>query len=193
MTDVNEREPGPLHPDFEYPPLTDPLNQFRLLECSTEESYSGHLTLRTYPLQRMRREYVAISYVWGKTTDLMQIVVNNQPFAVTSTAEVALRQVTQHKLARYIWLDAICIDQANDEERGHQVRNMGCIYSFAKGTAASTGMNRSFQELKKDLDNAPYDLPGMNDKNKRRAGEYKRREIVMHLEQLAYFSRMWIL
>ncbi len=34
--------------------------------------------------------------------------------------------------ATRIWIDAICIDQSNDEERGHQVRLMRKIYEAAQ-------------------------------------------------------------
>jgi len=41
---------------------------------------------------------------------------------------------------RYLWADAICINQSDDQERGHQVKkNMGLIYAKAKRVIAWLG------------------------------------------------------
>src|SRR6266536_764396 len=44
----------------------------------------------------------------------------------------ALRHLRLKDIARTMWVDAICIDQSNIDERGHQVALMTKIYSLAK-------------------------------------------------------------
>ncbi|KAK8005975.1 hypothetical protein PG991_012272, partial [Apiospora marii] len=36
------------------------------------------------------------------------------------------------RLKRYFWIDALCIDQANDREKGHQVGQMKDVYEKAE-------------------------------------------------------------
>ncbi|KAM3082009.1 hypothetical protein ACMFMG_004468 [Clarireedia jacksonii] len=75
-------------------------------------------------------KYVALSYVWGDLDDTYQINLNGQAFQVTRNlrdALIRLRQPKQGK-AQTIWVDAICIDQANVLERNSQVLLMGSIY-----------------------------------------------------------------
>ncbi|KAG0645851.1 Heterokaryon incompatibility protein [Hyphodiscus hymeniophilus] len=43
----------------------------------------------------------------------------------------ALRRLRHHEKERVLWVDAICIDQEDDKERGHQVGLMCKIYSKA--------------------------------------------------------------
>ena len=44
----------------------------------------------------------------------------------------ALRAVRDPNESRMLWIDALCIDQENVEERNHQVGLMGLIYRKAK-------------------------------------------------------------
>jgi hypothetical protein len=75
-------------------------------------------------------EYDALSYVWGDPDDTYQISLSGQAFQVTRNLRDALIRLRQPKegKARIIWVDAICIDQANVLERNSQVLLMGSIY-----------------------------------------------------------------
>lgn len=69
--------------------------------------------------------YEAISYTWadesGNASAAKTIFLNGLPFYVTANCEAALKRVRLPGRARTIWIDAVCIDQKNDEERGYQV------------------------------------------------------------------------
>jgi hypothetical protein len=86
--------------------------------------------LSSYP------EYDAISYTWadesGDASRCCSILVSGKSFEVTRNCEMVLRRVRMQFSSRQIWIDAICIDQDNIDERGHQVRLMPRIYSGAK-------------------------------------------------------------
>lgn len=47
-----------------------------------------------------------------------------------------------------IWIDAVCIDQSNNEEKSWQVERMGSIYSRAFSTLIFLGQARSEAEAK---------------------------------------------
>jgi hypothetical protein len=73
-------------------------------------------------------EYDALSYAWGSTLDKKTIQLNGTLFLVTQNLHSALRHLQGGEEARKIWIDAICIDQDNTNERSHQVQVMGRIY-----------------------------------------------------------------
>ncbi|CAO2653033.1 Nn.00g024440.m01.CDS01 [Neocucurbitaria sp. VM-36] len=60
------------------------------------------------------------------------VQINGDELEVTENLYMALRQLRSHKTDRILWVDAICIDQGNHRERGHQVQQMGRIYSQAE-------------------------------------------------------------
>ncbi|KAH9208075.1 heterokaryon incompatibility protein-domain-containing protein, partial [Leptodontidium sp. 2 PMI_412] len=76
-------------------------------------------------------EYEALSYVWGKPKVTESISLNGQPFNITTNLFLALRRLRHEDKPRLLWIDAICIDQSNTQERQQQVSRMKEIYSCA--------------------------------------------------------------
>ncbi|KAF5022824.1 hypothetical protein F66182_5118 [Fusarium sp. NRRL 66182] len=60
------------------------------------------------------------------------MLVNNGLFELRPNLHAALKALRQFDAPRVIWVDAICIDQHNEEERNHQVWQMNTIYSNAE-------------------------------------------------------------
>ncbi|KAI0443443.1 heterokaryon incompatibility protein-domain-containing protein [Xylaria telfairii] len=83
-------------------------------------------------------DYWTLSYVWGDYKDHKSIRVNSQSdFWMTENAFTALRRLRwldkKEKMdGIIIWIDAICINQADIRERNAQVAMMGDIYKKAK-------------------------------------------------------------
>ncbi|KAF4990336.1 hypothetical protein FDECE_14412 [Fusarium decemcellulare] len=76
--------------------------------------------------------YDALSYVWG-STDVMDIVImNGRVMPVTASLHDALHHLRHEDQDRILWVDALCIDQTQTRERGHQVKCMGDIYEKAE-------------------------------------------------------------
>ncbi|KAM0446711.1 hypothetical protein ACHAO4_009211 [Trichoderma viride] len=75
--------------------------------------------------------YEALSYTWGSAEAPNHIIVNGKILAVTKNLHQALQQLRDKVQDRILWIDAICIDQENEKERGHQVQQMGEIYKQA--------------------------------------------------------------
>ncbi|KAF2496771.1 hypothetical protein BU16DRAFT_458540 [Lophium mytilinum] len=80
-----------------------------------------------------RPSYYALSYVWGDPKDTKPIMFNGSPFWITQNLWRALRQLRADKTVSktLIWIDSICINQNDLQERNHQVSAMGQLYSSA--------------------------------------------------------------
>ena len=110
------------------------------------------VTLRDYILWDYKEEipgYEALSYTWGPVEDPIYIDITTERstlsdrkrdawklslkgrLAVTRNLALALRYLRVKDRTRALWIDAICVDQQNLEERGHQVQRMADIYRNA--------------------------------------------------------------
>ena len=78
-----------------------------------------------------RPAYQALSYVWGDLGSRHEILVNQHSIPVTRNLFLALRRLRSPDAVRMIWIDALCINQANVDERNQQVMLMGHIYKNA--------------------------------------------------------------
>lgn len=75
--------------------------------------------------------YEAVSYRWGSPECTDEIILDGARFAVTQSAFELLLARRSIWRERTIWIDAICIDQSNQEEKSEQVQVMWDIYSRA--------------------------------------------------------------
>ena len=80
--------------------------------------------------------YDALSYVWGTQSETSAVLCNGAEFSLTPSLFEALGQICRYQSqinsSRMIWVDAVCIDQRNDREKGSQVRLMEKIYRSAQ-------------------------------------------------------------
>jgi len=75
--------------------------------------------------------YEALSYVWGDPQKAQHIKVNDRSFRIGKNLHDALLRLRWVTRVRRLWIDAICIDQMNLQERNHQVTLMQRIYMGA--------------------------------------------------------------
>jgi hypothetical protein len=75
--------------------------------------------------------YEAISYAWGDPTDRKTMICNETVTSTTRSLFEALQRFRYVSTTRVLWADALCINQADNEERTAQVRLMSFIYSKA--------------------------------------------------------------
>jgi hypothetical protein len=101
--------------------------------------------------------YDALSYAWGNPSeDARTVLLDGILFQVTASLYQALAQfqsLPERSYAdRYIWIDAICINQADAEEKSKQVMRMADIYSSARQVVVWLGPNPRHLDLHvKDL------------------------------------------
>jgi hypothetical protein len=90
--------------------------------------------------------YSAISYVWGDPTSKSSMVCHGQPLGITSNLSDALQQLRNEHAHKYLWADAICINQSDEAERSQQVSLMGDIYKKASDVFVWLGLEDSRTE-----------------------------------------------
>src|SRR3569833_2310962 len=83
--------------------------------------------------------YEALSYVWGDKPDLVSIHVNGAPYSVTRYLYKALDRLVLPDQARTLWVDAICINQSDGDEKIQQLPQMKTVYESAMAVLAFLG------------------------------------------------------
>lgn len=81
----------------------------------------------------------ALSYTWGIPSFTQIILCNGISHPVTTNLEIALKAYRSPKEDRYIWVDALCINQQDDREKSEQVANMLAIFQKAMHVTAWIG------------------------------------------------------
>ncbi|KAK8017308.1 hypothetical protein PG993_013634 [Apiospora rasikravindrae] len=137
-------------------------------------------------------EYEAVSYTWadesGDATRSRTIQIGDKPYHVTVNCENALRRLRREFSYRKLWIDAICIDQDNLDERGHQVQLMPRIYSGAKAVQIYVG------ELTLQSQLFLQGLRGQSYSDEIGEGNvYDFHQGMFDFVSRRYFSRAWIL
>ncbi|KAH6644167.1 heterokaryon incompatibility protein-domain-containing protein [Boeremia exigua] len=172
--------------------------------------------------------FEALSYVWGETTDPKRISVADVAstitqdtvdgyLAITSNLHDALQELRDPALPRTLWIDAVCINQDDLEERASQVNFMAKIYSHAGQVVVWLGLaqgNYETGELFAAIENAADVLleppavtkSGGSDRDEWRVSAERPRDPNEHvatdeflntaldsLLRLPWFSRVWVL
>jgi hypothetical protein len=121
-----------------------PHDSLRLLH--PERISHSMLSFRISSFQRRYAPpYTAVSYTWGNGEPTQTVNVNDRPFPVRCNLWSLLYYMGRYALGgatnwRYLWVDAICIDQKNDQERNAQVRLMDKIYQSAVSVSVWLGL-----------------------------------------------------
>ncbi|KAI1172249.1 heterokaryon incompatibility protein-domain-containing protein [Nemania sp. FL0916] len=122
-----------------YRPLTVASREVRLLRvvhdsanCDDDESSSLQCSLEHMSLEPSPTEpYTAISYCWGADNKKSSMLIDGQSFEVPESASIALKNLVRPDGGLF-WIDAICINQEDQQEKGRQVGMMKDIYSQAE-------------------------------------------------------------
>ncbi|KAJ8129898.1 hypothetical protein O1611_g3732 [Lasiodiplodia mahajangana] len=85
-------------------------------------------------------DFTALSYTWGDPKIRKPISVDSQTLGVTVNLFDALRHLRSSRETRTLWVDAVCINQDDLEERSKQVLRMRDIYTFAKTVEVWLGL-----------------------------------------------------
>jgi hypothetical protein len=75
--------------------------------------------------------FEALSYVWGNVHPACQIYLDDQKTDIRPNLNAALKQL-RSKGSHFVWVDALCINQRDIDEKNHQVPLMTSIYSKAR-------------------------------------------------------------
>ncbi|TGJ79444.1 hypothetical protein E0Z10_g9318 [Xylaria hypoxylon] len=121
---------------LKYTPLDPSKKQIRLLTLLNGE-WDDRIKCELHVVSLDDQpKYEALSYVWGPPIDLVDIDVNSIAFSATPNLHAALKRLREqipgarsNGDSRTLWVDAVCINQKDAEEKRHQVQLMGEIYS----------------------------------------------------------------
>lgn len=78
--------------------------------------------------------YLALSYTWGTKIELANILANNKAFPATVNLRIALEHFRSSEQDVHLWVDAICIDQEDEVEKGEQIQMIRQIFADAEET-----------------------------------------------------------
>ncbi|KAK4076663.1 uncharacterized protein Triagg1_4266 [Trichoderma aggressivum f. europaeum] len=143
-----------------------------------------------------RPKFEALSYRWGTGKMTYAITLNGYSFQVGENlldALIFLRSQSMSKKAcQLFWIDAICINQGDLEERSKQVRIMDHIYSRASTVVVWLGYKYTvFQrEMISELKLDESEKPGGGSPE---TGDSNQWKMVRHLRTDPYWDRLWIL
>ncbi|KAI0601934.1 heterokaryon incompatibility protein-domain-containing protein [Biscogniauxia sp. FL1348] len=76
-------------------------------------------------------DYEAISYTWGDTSGKATIVIDDQILETSGKVSEILQSLRYTWKPRLLWIDFICINQDDTDEKNHQVQLMRHIYHRA--------------------------------------------------------------
>lgn len=78
-------------------------------------------------------DYSCVSYTWGlPKDDLRTILINGQRFRVRQNLFEFLSHARDYHAGERLWIDAICINQGDNDEKSRQVQMMSKIYYRAR-------------------------------------------------------------
>lgn len=121
--ELAERE-GCIHPSKAGPNIIPDLTRFAV-------SKQG-------PVTKALR-YTALSYAWGPPVFEGSIWCEGQALPITRSLDIALRHLRQPDCSVFLWIDQICINQEDREEKSKQIPLMSKIYERALSTVIWLG------------------------------------------------------
>jgi len=129
---------------YQYSALPDNHNWIRVLCLERPREVSGSnqkvipcakimcLPLPTEGEVSALSHVAALSYVWGNPSKTCPIIIDECVFWVTESLNAALERLQEYDRILLLWVDAVCINQADLEEKSAQVQQMDKIYGMAQ-------------------------------------------------------------
>lgn len=196
-----------------YQPLDSSRLEIRLLYVEGRQNAEVGLTctLETVSLlDDPKPTYEAISYCWAEVSSTATIELNGTPVDVPGSAAKVLRQFRLQSGSRILWIDAVCINQEDLNERSQQVALMGQIYRASQGTLVWLGDSngatertlRTLNRISDEFYNPIYgSMPGINDDQEgTELSEKSDKELedddiqpAIDFYKRPWFSRVWVI
>ncbi|KAE8358705.1 heterokaryon incompatibility protein-domain-containing protein [Aspergillus caelatus] len=136
--------------------------------------------------------YEALSYVWGSEDTPQFILIDGQTLPVTENLYTALLYLRQHQLERLLWIDAICINQGDEDEKAQQIQFMPMIYGQASQVIVWLGEPADHSDKAFEMIRLAADDESSEDKPTDIQQEMNHASIVKLLER-PWFRRIWVL
>ncbi|KAJ4391056.1 hypothetical protein N0V93_004670 [Gnomoniopsis smithogilvyi] len=114
------------------PPINSDAAEIRIIELQPHGGSKDSRLVGNYQVKSLNDldiSYEALSYAWGTDNRHREaIVMDGREVSVTGPLANALRRLRLKTDIRYLWADAICINQEDTDEKTKQVGMMGRVY-----------------------------------------------------------------
>ncbi|KAJ2971076.1 hypothetical protein NUW58_g9518 [Xylaria curta] len=190
MAAINHR--GPRKYSHKHCPLGDPAKDIRVLEIIDNDRDDVECKLETH----RGGDYDTLSWCWGgaEANSEIRILHSSDPYyyPVPSNLKFALKELRRQKTFR-IWIDFVCIDQSNNDEKNNQVPMMSSIYGNSRCVYVWLGPEADNSNLAMDfIQNRVLNLKDFDrlvEESNTRA-EWK---ALTELIKRPWFTRRWII
>jgi hypothetical protein len=134
---------------FNYSAL--PADSIRLLKISSNAAGDIFCEVSNVIFAQAPRFY-ALSYAWGTDEATESILCNGRAMQIKANLHDAIHTIFNPPISLDlpIWIDAVCINQHDDEEKAVQVSRMGDIYRKAHQVVAWLGPSGQDSDLAMD-------------------------------------------
>ncbi|KAK4226288.1 HET-domain-containing protein [Podospora fimiseda] len=202
---------APRDKKYVYQPFPPGGKYIRLLEIShgPDGQNQASYKLHALPLSECCGRFEALSYVWGDPSPEVQIEIEGKILCITFNLSYALDALrpSRNDKPRLLWIDAVCVNQEDLDERSQQVRLMRKIYESSASVPVwlgkdDTGIAQECFDLLKATATASRDLmrkyetgnniPNPLPENPIRA-DRKKWALVKEMASLPWFTRVWVL
>ncbi|KAI0435513.1 heterokaryon incompatibility protein-domain-containing protein [Xylaria telfairii] len=180
---------------YRYQPLPSSA-QSRIIVLEPSSDVSAPLICRIEELKIESDEgFQALSYTWGEPRFTETLVVNKVYFLrITPNLRDALYRFRLPSNSRRLWVDAVRINQQDEEEKGKQIPFMDVIYRGASAVLVWLGNYPTQAACLKSIKAYPR-LVSKERGPDSRVGRQEHSELLMSISsvvQLPWFSRRWI-
>lgn len=122
---------------YQYSPLEQRAGSIRVLRVASYQTEPGKLKCELQSTTIVECAYSALSYTWDHEystgEELDPVEINGRPLQLRRNLLGFIDLVSKTSIAgQNLWVDAICINQDDIEERSQQVQQMGNIYKSAE-------------------------------------------------------------
>jgi hypothetical protein len=140
-------------------------------------------------------KYEALSWCWGQESRDwgLRVVLKDGPrrMAITRELLLALKYLRSRTVDRVLWIDALCINQADHEERNHQVQMMSRIYNGAEQVCVWLGEDNDDSTMAFSFIHEIMQLENF-DSISEKSENAKKWQSLLLLMQRPWFSRRWV-
>jgi hypothetical protein len=185
-----------------YTPLWQPTNiRIAIIEPSMDPDAPLRVTFHQACLDDLEGRYEAVSYVWGAPILCFPVYdsMDGSHLLITENLDHALRRLRHKADPRWLWADAICIDQKNNREKAIQIPLMVQIFRGAtrvlawlhdSDEALETAMH-SIDHVSRRLHRHRLEIE--EDIGTDNGNTHHHVADILVLFQLPYFRRLWII
>lgn len=182
------------------------LKEFRLLYVEFAQHRPAPLVCRLEAVSlEVYPKYFTLSYAWGSLEETVSLQVDDKTLRVSSRVDKALRHIRALK-ARRVWIDQVCINQMDVNERNAQILLMKDIYSrsrecfvyLGERSGSSSDLQWLLDYIKASRGGRLWEKGhGLRDDRFQLSrfpdGQPPWRKCMLNIMEQSYFTRLWVL